>query len=411
MLLSLHFQMLLQMLVPVSFGHGASFGATAVSVLPADPAEIWVLTDGWGLAHTTDGGASWGWLCEEALGGADLYGVLATGPGTAVVATRSGLRTVAADCTTTLQPGVPEGTYFPAVTGYGARWLALGIAGDAGGVWSCDADGCAATELMAPGLFPKSALTDGTRAWVTVVYVDTLASELWRSDDGVAWTLAHAWPDGDTDPRVLRAEGDRLLVWRRTRTADDTPELLVSDDGGTTFTSTFETGWYTDSTPGLLTLDGALLLGSVQGARTWRSEDDGGTWAEVSADVPAVRCGGTVGGVGYACGDHLQDGFDLSSTTDGHTWTPLACLEDTLPAACASATCDPLLSAWQVAGSYGGGQCDTIIVPPVVEEEATTCGCGGSGAETGVAGLLMGLAGLRRRRAPQGPKAQGPKKA
>ncbi|MDP2311114.1 MAG: hypothetical protein Q8P18_34155, partial [Pseudomonadota bacterium] len=162
------------MLIPTAFGHGASFGATAVSVYRDDPAEIWVLTDGWGLAHTTDAGASWGWLCEEALGGADLYGVLATGPGTAVIATRDGLRTVGADCTNALQPGAPEGTFFPVVAAYGAGWLGLGIAPDEGGVWACNADGCVATELMAPGLFPKSALADGARAWVTVVYVDTL---------------------------------------------------------------------------------------------------------------------------------------------------------------------------------------------------------------------------------------------
>ncbi|MDP2304907.1 MAG: hypothetical protein Q8P18_02650, partial [Pseudomonadota bacterium] len=233
--------------------------------------------------------------------------------------------------------------------------------------------------------------------WVTVVYVDTLVSELWRSDDGTSWTLAHTWADGDSDPRVLLADGDRLLVWRRTRAEADTPELLVSEDGGVTFTSTFSTGWYTDSTPGLVALEDALLLGSVQGARTWRSEDDGESWSEVSQHVPAVRCGDTVGGVGYACGDHLQDGFDLSRTTDGHTWTPLACLEDTLPAECAASTCDPLLSAWQVAGSYGGGECETIIVPPVVEgdDDETTCACGGSDA--GAAWLVLGLYGWRRR--------------
>ncbi|MDP2312349.1 MAG: hypothetical protein Q8P41_05550 [Pseudomonadota bacterium] len=393
------------MLIPAAFGHGASFGATAVSVSRDDPREVWVLTDGWGLAHTTDGGDAWEWLCEESLGGQDLYGVLATGPGAAVVATRTGLRTVGADCGAALQPGPPADTFFPVVTAYGAGWLGLGIAEEAGGVWACDLDGCAATDLMAPGLFPKSALADGARAWVTVVYVDSLASELWRSDDGVSWTRVHEWPDGDTDPRILRADGDRLLVWRRTRSEADTPELLVSDDGGATFASTLATGWYTDSTPGLLALDGALLLGSAQGARTWRSEDDGGTWAEVSGDVPAVRCGDTVGGVGYACGDHLQDGFDLSQTTDGHTWLPIACLEEALPADCATGTCDPLLSAWQLAGSYGGGECDTIITPPEGVEDAPACGCGAGTADSAAAlGVLVGLARLRRRARAHGAR-------
>jgi hypothetical protein len=384
------------MLIPSAFAHGASFGATAVSVSRDDPAEVWALTDGWGLAHTVDGGGAWEWLCEESLGSDEVYGVLSTGPGAAVIATREGLRTVAADCTSAVQPGPPADTFFPVVARYGDGWLGLGIGADSGGVWLCDADGCAAGDLSAPGLFPKSALADGTRAWVTVVYVDSLASELWRTDDGLTFTLVHSWPDGDTDPRVLRAEGDRLLVWRRTRSEDDPPELLVSDDGGATFTSTFEAGWYTDATPALLPVDGALLLGSVLGARTWRSEDDGATWSEVSADVPAVRCADVVDGVGWACGDHLQDGFDLSRTTDGRTWTPTACLEDALPATCAAPTCDPLLSAWQLAGSYGGGECDTIITPPVTTEDLDpeACGCGAGGE----AWLGVGLVALARRR-------------
>lgn len=403
--------MLPLILLSPAYGHGESFGATAVSVSRDDPSEIWIVADGWGLAHTIDGGESWGWLCEEGLGDTDLYGVLATGAGTAVVATRNGLLTVGADCATTVQAGPPEGTNFPVVARYDGGWLGLGYTAAEGGVWACTADGCAASDLIAPSLVPKSALSDGTRAWVTVVYADTLVSELWRSDDSLHWTLAHTWPS-DTDARLLSAEGSRLLVWRRTRTGDHTPGLLISDDAGATFTSTFEAGWYTDSTPGLIALDGALLLGSVQGARTWRSEDQGNSWVEVSRDVPSVRCGDSVGGAGYACGDHLQDGFDLSRTTDGHTWFPLACLEDVLPAPCVAGTCDPLLSAWQLAGSYGGGRCDTIIVPPAVVTEDPTCGCG-SGSGSDAAWLVVGLAGCglggaRRRRGPNPPGASLP---
>ncbi len=379
-------------LITAAWPHGATFGALAVSVSRDDPDELWVLTEGWGLAHTADGGGTWDWLCEEALGASELYGVLSTAPNAALVATRSGLLAIDGTCGATVVPGT-EGVFFPVVARYGDGALGLGIGEEGGGVWRCGADGCVPTELAGAGLFPKSALADGTRAWVTVVYEETLASELWRSDDGATWTRVHAWPDGDTDPRVLHADGDHLLVWRRTRAEADVPELLVSDDGGATFSSTLQAGWYTDAAPGLVVLDGALLLGSVAGARTWRSEDGGASWTEVSTDVPAVRCGDSVGGVGFACGDHLQDGFDLSRTEDGRTWYPVACLEDALPAACADDACGALLTSFQTAGSYGGGQCDTIITPPAADPAEEPCGCDDAAG----AGLLV-LLGLGRRK-------------
>jgi hypothetical protein len=391
---------MLLLAIAAAAAHGTGFTAAAVSVDRADPDELWVLTLEWGLAHTTDGGDTWAWHCEESVGSSNLYGVLATGPGTAVIATREGVRAIDADCGSALVPGIPADTFVPGIAAYGDGYLAFTAGTDAGGVWSCDDDGCVASDLAAPGMFPKSARADGDRVWATVVYEDGLASELWRSDDGLAWTSVYGWPDGDTDPRVLWADGDHLLVWRRTRDEADTPELLSSDDGGVTFTSTFSTGYFTDSAPALLVLAGGatMLLGSDQGARTWRSDDRGATWVEVSADVPAVRCADVVDGVGWACGDHLQDGFDVSRTADGGTWTPVACLETALPAACADATCAPLVDAYATAGSYGGGHCDTIITPPGDDpppDDTGACGCGGDGSAA--AAWLLVLAGWRRR--------------
>ena len=387
-------------LIGVALPHGASFGALGVSISREDPEEIWVLAEGWGLAHTVNGGGAWAWICEESLGGEELYGVVSTGPNTAIVATRDGLRGVGETCGGSVIPGT-EGAFFPAVAQGPNGVLGLGIGADAGGVWRCDAATCAPTELMGPGIFPKSVRVDDTRVWVTVVYEDTLASDLLRSDDGgQSWSVVASWPDGDSDPRVLHADGDHVFVWRRTRSETDTPELLVSDDGGVSFTSTLATGWYTDSAPALLVLDDALLLGSVAGARTWRSGDAGGTWVEVSPDVPAVRCAATTAdGVGYACGDHVQDGFDLARTTDGGTWVPVACLEDALPAACANDACGGLLTSYQTAGSYGGGKCDTIIRPPEPPPADEGCAC-----DESAAALLLVPLGLARRRRAYGPK-------
>lgn len=382
----------------LAWPHGGSFGATAVSVDPGDPDRIWVLTEGWGLARSTDGGARWSWLCEEAIGGAELYDVVTFGPAEALVGTRAGLRSVDDACGGGVIPGT-EGAYFPALERWGSEVLALGTGADLGGVWRCETAGsCVLTPLAGAGIFPKSVVVDGARAWVTLVYEDSLASELWWTEDGERWTLAHAWPDGDTDPRVLRADGDAVLVWRRTRAEADAPELLRSTDGGARFDSVLQAGAYGDAAPALLQLDGALLLGTIAGARTWRSDDAGATWTEVSAEVPAVRCGDTIGGTGFACADHLQDGIDLARTTDGRTWTPIACLEEAVPADCAAGTCAPLADAYGEAASFGGGQCDTVIAPPAPSAGEEGCGCS-SVPPTAAWSLAAVLAMLRRRRA------------
>lgn len=378
------------LLVTTAFAHGPTFGAAAVSVLPEDPREMWILTEGWGVAHTVDGGGEWAWICEEALGGEDLYAVLATAPGEAVVATRTGLVRVDGDCGASAIPG-PEGdTFFPGVARYGGGFLGLGIGEKTDGVWLCDTTGCVATELQESGMFPKSAVADGDVAWVTVVYEDDLAAELWRGD-GESWEKVYTWPDGDTDPRLLEANGDHLVVFRRTRSEDDTPEVLVSDDGGASWSSTLEVGYFTDATPGWLKVGDVRFIGTVAGARTWRSDDAGATWTEVSTAVPAVRCGDSVDGVGWACGDHLQDGFDLSRTEDGGTWYPVACLEQATVPTCAEASCAALEGAWDKAGAYGGGECDTVIQPPdPVEEDG--CGCQGDAA------WILGVFAWGRRR-------------
>jgi MYXO-CTERM domain-containing protein len=378
-------------LITAAWPHGAGFGAAAVSIAPDDPERLWVLTDGWGLARSADGGASWEWLCEESIGAEDLYAVLATAGGGALAATRTGLYRLDGACGASLVPGT-DGAFVSGLAAYAGDALALVITEQQSGVWRCAADVCAPTSLVGDGYFPKSVVVDGSRAWATVVHEADLASELWRSDDGEVWTRLHTWPDGDTDPRVLLAEDEHVLVWRRTRSADDVPQLLVSDDAGATFRPTLEHGAYSDDTPGLLVLPGTLLLGSEAGARTWRSDDRGATWAEVSGEAPAVRCGASTGSVGYACGDHIQDGFDVSRTIDGRAWWPIACLETALPATCAEDTCAPLLPAWQESGSFGGGRCDAAVPPPTPTPTPES-GCGGAAALA-----LLGLGWGRRTR-------------
>jgi hypothetical protein len=363
----------------IAWGHGASFGAVAISVAPDRSTEAWSVVEGWGLAHSSDGGETWDWHCEEALGDGAVYGVLALAGGRAAVASRLGVLVVDGACGVTALAGLPEEAYGTAVVAYGDVVLAGVIAPDTAGIVVCDEATCTPSDVWGDGRFPKSIVVDGTRAWATVVEEATLAASLWRSDDGVAWTEVYAWPAGDTDPRVLDAEGDRLWIWRRTRDEAQTPGLLVSDDGGETFAETLTAGVYTDPAPGFVRLGETALLGSVYGARTWRSTDGGRAWTEVSADAPAVRCGHRAGDVAWVCADHLNDGFDVAVTTDGVTFTPVGCLEEAVSADCAAAACAASVDAYVAAGAYGGGQCDAAAEEAPAPEEGR-CGCGGGGA-------------------------------
>lgn len=372
--------------VSIASAHGTSFGTVAVSVAGD---EAWAVVDGWGLVHSADGGETWAWHCEEALGGDVVYDVLALGEGRAAVASRLGVLLVDAACGWTAMPGLPEGTYATTLAEHGEVVLAGAIGPDDAGVLACDGDTCGPTDLWGPGLFPKSLVVDGDRAWATTVEEGTLAAALWTRTDG-DWSRVYGWPDGDVDPHVLDADGDAVWVWARARDDAHTPAMLVSDDGGAAFTRTLEAGYYTDAAPGFVRLGDTVLVGSIYGARTWRSDDRGRTWTEVSLDTPSVRCGARAGDVAWVCADHVNDGFDLAVTGDGTAFTPVACLEEARPAACAADTCSE--SAWVEASALGGGECDVAAAEPPPDDESR-CGCAG-GAH---AGMLLPLLWRRRR--------------
>ncbi len=390
-------------LIATAEAHGAGFGAIAVSKTADD--ALWVVTDGSGLARSADGGETWEWLCEEAIGGAPVYDVVGISATEAWAGTRDGLVYIDAACGASFVPGLPEGAFVPRILSDGPVGVVAAVtSADAGGFYRCDTTACHATEGVGAGIFPKSMVRDGETIWATVVYTDTLLAELWRSEDAETWTAVATWPDGDVDPRIVRAQGNTIFLWERPRADDGVPALMRSDDGGLTFTSVLAVGSANDLAPGFATPDGTtMLFGQNSGARTWRSTDAGVTWAEVSGEAPAVRCGYSEAGVAYTCGDHLADGIDLALTTDGVLFRPVACLEEAKPATCVAATCEPYLASFTQAGAYGGGRCDTIIGP--VEDTADTtppagdCGCGALSA--GAAGgsalvVFLGVAGMAR---------------
>ena len=156
------------LLARIASAHGTAFGAVALAPDPVDPDTAWAIVEGWGLALTRDGGASWAWQCEESLVSGDgepqpVLSVLARtavgegGPARAWVGTRTGLLAVDSACGVAPVSGLPDGAYVAAMGALdddAALVLATGPL--AGGAYRCDDAGCAPTGLLRDGLFPKS---------------------------------------------------------------------------------------------------------------------------------------------------------------------------------------------------------------------------------------------------------------
>lgn len=389
-----------------AMAHSPNYGTVSLSAQPGVPDELWANTDGWGLMHSMDGGATWGWMCEESVGVTGVYDVLAWGPGAALVGTTTGLMRVGDDCSGVSIPGLDDG-FALRVTRWGERAAVALIGPETGGIYLCDEAGCAPTPLIGADYYPKTVVVSGDTLWLTLVHTDTLVAELYRSTDGIEFELRHTWPDGDVDPRLVYVEGDRVAIWARPRSDAAVPAFELSRDGGATFSRTLEVGYYTDPAPGTLVRGGGevVLVGSYYGARTWRSDDGGATFTEVSDTAPAIRCGLELGARALVCTDHLADGFDLAETQDNLEFQPTTCLEEVGAAACATEACEPYVDAWFSAGAYGGGGCDPTGDDSASEPAPNECGCGGGGpselATAGVAVVTV-VARSRKRRETRG---------
>lgn len=376
------------LLAGLTFAHGARFGLAQLSVPPEDPDVVWAVSSGWGVVHTADGGATWTWLCEEALGVTAVYDVEALGTDAALLATSGGLLRVDTGCGATVLPGLPADGYPAFIERDGDAFLVSAYAEARSGLWTCTEAGCAEGAVGGVGVYVKSVAVDGATTWVTSVEAESLAATLWRVRDGEVERVAE-WPEGRVDPRVLRARGDDLLLWEQGRDAETVPRLVRSRDGGRGFVPVLSMGAYTDPIPGLMCGDDTCYLGADAG-RTWFSPNGGDTWAEVTEAAPAVRCSETAGDGYVFCADHYADGFDAGWWAPDRPVRGIGCLDEALPPACAPA-CDAAVPAFQEAGLYGGGECRPA--PPDVPVED---GCGGSRALLVPAGLL--LLGRRARR-------------
>lgn len=378
--------------------HGRFPEAGQVVVDPSDPATIYVRTT-YGLLSTRDAGTTWFWSCPEAIGfDADIEdpAVVVASDGTLLVGTFDGLRI-----------GRDEACRFELADDIGSRNVkdvqpeadpsrALALSSNCKADLSCEVrlwetsdDGTTWSEA---GVSPPSdflalslapAPSDPTRIYVSGKNQPPLAEEgaIMRSDDrGQSWTRL---PVPDSHPGALPYLGgvdptnaDRLYVGRVATDPEDTSKvvgftLLVSDDGGESFTIAFERQ---ASLPAFaLSPDGnRVAIGGPQEG-LWIAEADTLQFAKVSE--LHVRCLTWSDQGIFACTDQFLDGFNLGlSTDDGKTFTPLS--ETTSP-------CGP--PTWCGADTTIGAECPGRWVQEKAElgapgcDDTTTTTTGGAG--------------------------------
>jgi hypothetical protein len=408
----------------VALANGRFPAANQLVTRPGDPSSLLVRAT-FGLLVSADSGAHFDWVCEQAVGldpGADQDPPIALlGNGFPLVAPFDGVRrSTDGGCSfeaaatvdpaervidVAVDPGAPARgvavTWHPTThvttvyetTDGGASWQVRGT--------TPGTDAIPVTLDLSPAM-PSRILVSGAAS-----VAGKLAGVVARSDDdGATWERFTIPFDGDSalylaalDP----ADAGRVYA-RTTRTLGD--RLLVSDDGGATFTEALRT-------------DGRLL-GFALAPDGSRVAVGGPTLGVQIADRTAlqfskqseiaVTCLSWSGQGLLACGSMDSAGFAIGLSPDGASWTPLLPALSAIRGPLAScpaaspeaATCAPLWPGVQAlfgpaAGSGGsagsGGNAGSgASAGGGVAGQTAGAGAGGGGGAAGLSGQ-GGIAG------------------
>ncbi|AUX42220.1 hypothetical protein SOCE26_036470 [Sorangium cellulosum] len=423
--------------------------AGLIAAHPSDPSRLLVRAT-YGLLATQDGGETWRWICEPLVGfgGYEDPMLAFLADGTLIAGIYDGLSASKnGGCDWAFAPGDLLGRYVVDLsaeradpsravlvvnTGLGAgRFLTqLWETSDNADTWTpaganLPDDFLALTVDVAPSEPSRVYLSGrlGAPDYPGVLFRTIDRGETWEqlaipgSDDRHLPFLSAIAP-ADPDRVYVRIDGEPNDV------------LVVSDDGGQSFTAAFE--GQGNLLGFALSPDGATVLvgGDMDGI--WRAPASTLEFEKVS-DVGARCLTWTPTGL-FACGDEITDGFTIGVSRDeGATFSallhrdglcgPLECAPDSGMAA----TCTDLWGATQLsvgsrqcggdAGTGGGGGGGGGGGEPPAEEPGG-CGCklGAAGAEAaaplggGAAWLALAAAGAisvaRRRRAAARPGAR-----
>lgn len=396
--------------------------ADQIVIDPENPSHI-VARATFGLLDSDDGGKSFRWICETAVGyfGVEDPPIAVTANGSAVVASSRGL-SISADggCSWIRNPGL-TGTWFGVdVTVLPARaHEALGLlsnfvdgaytvsivkTANDGATWD-DVVSSLGTSLLATTI--EVAPSNPDRVYVSGKTLPGGTAAMLRSDDGgrtfthfpLELSGAYSIFIGAVDPR------DPDIVYLRT-SADDLGRVIVSKDGAMSWSEIWQAPG--DVSGFALSPDGAVVAvgGSVAGLGVASTAD----FAFRKTSNVGVYCLTFWGERLLVCAKEAIDHFSIGVSDDlGEHFEPLLHLSDVLPRSCsAGMSANVCALDWEMvamtigadagtsrpddAGSGAtdrveSGGCDCRLAPRRDERAST---------EQIAAGIAVGVAGARR---------------
>ncbi|NUP11722.1 MAG: exo-alpha-sialidase [Polyangiaceae bacterium] len=353
--------------------NGAFPSSGQVLVDPTDPSTIWVRTS-YGFAKSSDAGATFHLICEEAIGYSSGYHPHAalSHTGAIFMGLSDGLAIGRGDtCAFDRAPDL-EGNFVVDVSmGLDGRAIALAIPpnGERPRVYASTDD--LATWSQLGDVLPDKVVPltlDAAPSDPNVIYVSAYAEGdkplglvITSTDGGQTWTSAIV-PNSDAKVSPFIGGIDPLAPERLFVRINSVPgRLLLSEDYGATFevVASLANGRLHAFR---LSDDGAYALygGNFDGLH----ELDTTTFATEPRAAIAARCVTFADGRIFACGEEATDGFTAGVSEDGAaTFTPLLenrCIEGILPCASGAPVHDLCEPGWPMIKELIGatGDCD-----------------------------------------------------
>jgi hypothetical protein len=394
-----------------AFANGRFPRAQQLVSAPGDPSRVFLRAT-FGVLASFDGGGTWRWLCEEAIGFSGTWDppVAVTRDGRLYMGLEKGLSFTTDACNVQAIPEV-AGELVSDVSADGDDLVfATSTPKKPAALFRVTRGAARRTGATLDGFYIDTIDALGARVYATGVRVGEKAEpHLFRSDDSGA-TIRELHATFPSRGRLYLAAIDpknaaRLLV---RQLGDSGSDLLLSEDGGATFVVALHMKGamfgFTESP------DGAMVWAGSGDADEglYRSNDRGRTFAAV-AKAPIFCLHRSAQRLLSCSNPFTEHGYAIGASTDeGATLTPLIGFADVLgPVACdagAGATCGKSWTAMHAtlttqtqspapiapiasAASSGGGEGRTF------GPERSACGCGVSAATaapaTGFLGALL----------------------
>ncbi len=389
---------------------------------PADAAHIVVRTT-FGLLQTFDSGATWSWICEQAVspdGFQDPEIIVTTGGRTAV-GLADGLAVGDRDgCDWTRAPGLQNTAVIDLVesrvdsrVAYAASVVQVNGAFNGLVAGTTDGVSWATKGALIPDTYPLTIETAPSRPERLYLGADDGNLEngfMAVSDDsGMTWNIrpAPAGVDGVYVSAVDPKEADRVYV----RSFSPGHGLYVSEDGARTWT-------LIDDSPVPLTgfalsPDGQqIAVGGSGGLEILTRSTTGGdsTFSVTMTNPLPVSClTWTLDGL-FACADETSAGFSVGVSTDGaRTFSPLLHFADLRLLSCnggsSATTCSTVwcatatIIAASCAATTDGGSDAEDDTRRVFDSAGTGCACdeGGQSPSTFLVSIAVAAVTFRRR--------------